>query len=388
MTSLVFLFFIIFVGAALFSVVALYARQPLLVAYIVVGAIVGPWGLKWVGQTDVIHEMSEIGIMFLLFLLGLNLRPKMLLSTLKDVVWVTWANTIFIAALGMLGAHLFKFGWPDSVVIGVALGFSSTIVGLKLLPAKVLYHEYAGRLTVGILLLQDIIAIAVLLVLDILGGEGTAISWVNTAKVVLAIPVLICATYFINRYVLTFLMKRFVKVHEFLFLLAIGWCLGLAMLAHVFGVSYDIGAFIAGVGLASSDISQYIADQLRPLRDFFLIIFFFAIGAGINYHDFGRIVWPLIVLSAIVLILKPLGYRFLLGMKLSHKSTAWEIGLRLGQASEFSLLIAYMAHQAGFLMGTSYLLLQSVTVLTFLVSSCVVSFAYPDVSQGLPEQAK
>jgi Kef-type K+ transport system membrane component KefB len=173
-----------------------------------------------------------------------------------------------------------------------------------------------------------------------------------------------------------------------LFLLAIGWCLGLAMLAHVFGVSYDIGAFIAGVGLASSDISQYIADQLRPLRDFFLIIFFFAIGAGINYHDFGRIVWPLTVLSAIVLILKPLGYRFLLGMKLSHKSTAWEIGLRLGQASEFSLLIAYMAHQAGFLMGTSYLLLQSVTVLTFLVSSCVVSFAYPDVSQGLPEQAK
>ena len=144
------------------------------------------------------------------------------------------------------------------------------------------------------------------------------------------------------RYVLLPLITRFDRFHEYIFLLAIGWCLGMAEAAVFFGLSEEIGAFIAGITIATSPIAQYIAVNLKPLRDFFLILFFFAVGARFDLALLNQVLAPALVLAALVLGLKPVVYRFLLQGVSEKRSLAWDLGFRLGQASEFSLLIAYV----------------------------------------------
>ena len=146
------------------------------------------------------------------------------------------------------------------------------------------------------------------------------------------------------------------------------------------GLSGEIGAFIAGITIATSPISQYIAVNLKPLRDFFLILFFFSVGARFNLGLLGDVLIPALVLSALVLGLKPVVYRFLLKGVSEKRELAWDLGFRLGQASEFSLLIAYVAIGGALISEQASLLIQATTIITFLVSSYVVvlNFATPD----------
>ena len=166
-------------------------------------------------------------------------------------------------------------------------------------------------------------------------------------------------------------------IHEYIFLLAIGWCLGLAELAHQFGLSMEIGAFIAGISLANSPIAQYIATNLRPLRDFFLILFFFTIGAGFNLGLVGSIIAPAMLLASFVIVFKPIVYRLLLSFAGESKELSWEVGVRLGQTSEFSLLIAFIAYSLNLISEQASLVIQATAILTFLVSTYIVVFRYP-----------
>jgi Kef-type K+ transport system membrane component KefB len=157
----------------------------------------------------------------------------------------------------------------------------------------------------------------------------------------------------------------------------VGWCLGLSEAAHALGLSAEIGAFIAGVSLATSPISQYIAVNLKPLRDFFLVLFFFSVGARFNLGLIGEIILPALVLSALMLALKPVTYRFLLKGVSEKRILAWDLGFRLGQVSEFSLLIAYVAASGALISSEASLLIQATTILTFVVSSYIVVLNYP-----------
>ncbi len=373
--SIVFSMFVIFVGAALAATLALYARQALLIGYIVLGAAVGPLGVGWVSDAALIEDIAEIGIMFLLFLLGLNLYPQKLLQLLQEATLVTLATSVLFGVSGWLLGLAFGLSQTDSVMIGVASVFSSTIIGLKLLPTTVLHHRHMGEVIISVLLLQDLIAIIVLLVLE--GVQKGAMPLLDVVWLLVALPLLMVTAYVLERYVLLKLFQRFDKIQEYIFLLTIGLCLGIAQLGKFMGLSYEIGAFVAGVAVATSPIARFIAESLKPLRDFFLVMFFFALGAGLDVAIMGQILIPALALAALMLIVKPVAFRFMLTRAAESERLAWETGWRLGQMSEFSLLIAFLALEIQLISNEAANLIQVATILTFIGSSYLIVLRYP-----------
>lgn len=373
--SIAFSFFLIFSGAAVLASLALYTRQPLLVAYIVLGALLGPSGFAFISNTNLLSDISHIGIIFLLFLLGLDMQPSNLYHMLKKATFVALISSVAFALVGYGVAIVFGFTHIESLIVGIAMMFSSTIIGIKLLPTTVLHHRHTGELVVGLLLLQDLIAIFVLLVLYT-NGTGDA-SFINYLTTMLALPALIVLAVVFVRYILLGLIQKFDRFQEYIFLVAIGWCLGLAEIAQLMGLSSEIGAFIAGVTVATSPIAQYIALSLKPLRDFFLILFFFSIGASFKLALLTDVFMAALTMTLLMLVLKPVIFRFLLTRISETKELAWEIGFRLGQVSEFSLLIAYIATGIHLLGEEASHLIQATAILSFLVSSYLVVFRYP-----------
>lgn len=373
--EILFSIFLVFTGAALLSTVALFARQTLLVAYIGLGVLLGPSGFSLVSDTDLISEIAHIGIIFLLFLLGLNLYPQKLIQLFRQTTIVVIFSTVIFAVVGYSIAALAGLGRGDSMAVGVAVVFSSTIVGLKLLPTTVLHHRHTGEVVVSILLLQDLIAIVALMMIKGLNSDSMAFSGI--IQLVVALPSLLLVAWAVEHFVLQPLFARFDRFPEYIFLLAIGWCLGVAQSAESLGLSYEIGAFFGGVAVATSPIARHIAESLRPLRDFFLVMFFFAIGAGFDLSGAREIWWAALLLAAGVLLLKPLVYRLLLVGVAESRELGLEIGWRLGQMSEFSLLIVFIGAQSGLISERAVNLVQFATLLTFIGSSYLVVLRYP-----------
>lgn len=371
----IFSFFLIFTSTAILSTIALYTRQPLIITYILAGILLGPHATGLISDTTLIASIAQIGIIFLLFLLGLDMQPAKLVNIFKSALLVGIASCLIFFLAGFSLGYLFDYTLVESLVIGAALMFSSTIIGIKLLPTTVLHHRHTGELVVALLLIQDLVAIIVLLILT-----GGLLDITNTAKlvrVIIALPLLIFASWLVVRFILLKLLEKFDVFHEYIFLVALGWCLGVAQISHLAGLSMEIGAFIAGISIATSPIALYIANNLKPLRDFFLVLFFFSLGARFNLELIGLIIVPSALLALMVLILKPIVFRYLLKGASESGTLAWEIGFRLGQISEFSLLIAFIAVGQALISEEVSLLIQATAILTFLISSYIVVFRYP-----------
>lgn len=374
-TSIEFSIFLIFTGAALLATLALFARQAIIVAYILLGMLLGPWGLAAVGDPKLVQEISNIGIIFLLYLLGLDLLPQQLLLMLGEALSTTLVSSILFWLVG------FAIGWmcdlpiPDALVMGTALMFSSTIIGVKLMPTTALHHRHTGQMVISVLLLQDLLAIVVLLLLQGWGKGGNPVF--DILRQLGFLPVLIGIAWLLERYVLVKLIARFDHIHEYIFLLAIAWCLGIAELASMLGLSHEIGAFVAGITLASSPIALFITEKLKPLRDFFLVIFFFSLGATFNVDVLGGILLPSLLLALTALVLKPVVFRWLFIRAGERRHVPLEVGIRLGQISEFSLLIALLAVESHVIRETTSYLIQLATLLTFIISSYIIVLRYP-----------
>jgi Kef-type K+ transport system membrane component KefB len=373
--SIEFSIFLIFTGAAVFATIALYARQAMIVGYIILGLILGPWGLEFVNDADLISDISNIGIIFLLYLLGLDLLPQQLWQMLREAVVVTLTSSMLFWIFGFIIGFVFGYELLQAMLVGAVMMFSSTIIGLKLLPTTTLHHKHTGQIIISVLLIQDLIAIVILLLLQGYGKGGNLAA--DIAFQLISLPLLAGVVYLIERFVLIKLIQRFDTIHEYIFLLAIAWCLGIAELAHYIGLSHEIGAFVAGVTLASSPIALFITDRLKPLRDFFLIIFFFSLGAGFNMSLIDEIFIPALILAAMVLVFKPLTFGWLLMKQGEKKYVSFETGFRLGQISEFSLLIAVLAVESGFIDHKTSYLIQLATLITFAVSSYIIVLRYP-----------
>ena len=367
--------FLIFTGTAILSTIALFTRQSLLIAYIALGAAFGPWGLKLISNATVINEAGDIGIIFLLFLLGLHLQPQNLFHSLRKMSLLTLISSVIFFIMGFAPSYFFHFSLQESAILGLAAMFSSTIIGIKLLPTTILHHQHTGELMISILLLQDIIAIAVMLLLEIIAGRSS--SFMHIGAIVLGFPVLLTVAYLFQRYVLSKLLERFDTVHEYIFILSIGWCLCMAEISHAFGLSDEIGAFIAGVALASNPISLYIAESLKPLRDFFLVLFFFTVGASFNFDYLPDVIVPASLIAALLLLSKPITFQWLLRRSGEVKHISWEVGVRLGQMSEFSLLVAYMAAENGLLTPLAAYTLEAAIIITFIVSCYFTVLRFP-----------
>lgn len=374
MSGITFTFAAIFLGAALLASLALYTRQPIIIAYIALGALLGPYGGGVITNVQLVNDAGHVGIIFLLFLLGLDMQPRALVNSLRASSLVALLSSISFAAISGGLALLFGFPASDALVIAGALMFSSTIIGIKLLPTTVLHHRHLGEVLVALLLFQDLMAIILLVVLQSAGGPEDLSSVIRP---LLMLPLLGIGCWVLVRFTLIPLISRFDRYHEYIFLLSVGWCLGIAEIALLLGLSAEIGAFMAGVAVATSPIAQYIAVSLKPLRDFFLVIFFFAVGAQFNLATLPAVILPAVVIATALLTLKPVIYHGLLrGVSESHK-LAWNLGFRLGQCSEFALLIGMVAFQTGVLSETGNTLIQAATILTLLVSSYLVVFNFP-----------
>ena len=370
-------FFLIFSSAAVVASLALYTRQPIIVAYIIVGIIFGPSGTALIPNLDLLNQMSHVGIVFLLFLLGLDMQPSALKAVLGKATRIAIISSIIFGAVGYAVGIGFSFTHLESIVIGMAMMFSSTIIGIKLLPTTVLHHRHTGEMMIGLLLLQDFIAILCLILL-LSGGTDQKLDLKALGFAVIALPVLALAAYGFVRYVLLKLIAKFDRFHEFIFLLAIGWCLGMAELAEHLNLSAEVGAFIAGIFLATSPIAQYIALNLKPLRDFFLILFFFSLGAQLNIGLLPDLIVPVLTLAILVLLLKPFVFQLLLRRAGEKRLLAWDVGFRLGQISEFSLLVLFVAAENALIGERATLLVQAAAILTFVISSYIVVFNFPN----------
>jgi Kef-type K+ transport system membrane component KefB len=375
-TGITFTFAAIFLGAAILSSVALYARQPIIIAYIALGVALGPFGLGVVSDMALVSGAGHVGIILLLFLLGLDMKPIALWNSLRQSTLVAVFSAIIFAGTGYGLSLLFGFSGMDALLIGAALVFSSTIIGIKLLPTTVLHHRHLGELMIALLLFQDLLAIVVLVLMESAGaGELT---WISLLKPLLMLPVLGFVSWLSVKTLLLTLIQRFDRYHEYIFLLSIGWCLGMAELAIWMGLSAEIGAFIAGISIASSPIAQYIAISLKPLRDFFLVVFFFSVGSGLDMQLLPEIAAPALVIAAVLLALKPAVFHVLVRGVFDEPKLAWNLGLRLGQCSEFALLIAFLGLSKGILSAPAATLIQTTTVVTLLVSSYLVVLTLPN----------
>ncbi len=373
--SIVFSLFLIFFGAAMIATLALTVRQSLIIAYIAVGLLIGPSGFSLIHDPTLIQNISSVGIIFLLFLLGLDLDPKELFRMAGETTLVTGISSIVLLGLGYFYSRQWGFSHIEALVVGSALMFSSTIIGLKLIPTTVLHHQHTGEIIISVLLLQDIIAIILLLVLEASAQE--TIDLMSLGKPLLALPLLVIVAYLIEKYVLIRLIRSYDKIQEYIFLLAIGWCLGVAEAAEWLGLSYEIGAFIAGVTIATSPIALFIVNSLKPLRDFFLIIFFVALGANFDLSILHQIWLPALGLALIAVLVKPLLYRGMLRFSKESSGRSTEVAVRLGQMSEFSLLLAVLAMDMKLIQQQVGYLVQFATLISFVISSTYVVMTYP-----------
>jgi len=369
-------FFYIFSGAAVLATVALYTRQPMLVAYIGLGCLLGPFGAGLVDDPTLLSEIAEFGIIFLLFLVGLDLQPSKLRNMVGESLLTALGTTAVFFALGFGVMTLFGYTPIEAAVTGIAVSFSSTILGIKLLPTTALHHRHVGEIVVSLLLIQDLLAILAILLITGLGVDMNALL-TSVASIFLGLPLVGLIAVGGVRFGLLYLIRTFDAFHEYIFLVAIGWCLAIANLAAAFGLSLEIGAFIAGVSLATSPISQYIAESLRPLRDFFLVLFFFSVGAALNIELIPQVWLPALLIASLLIAIKPVVFAGLLRMQNEESKVAWEVGYRLGQASEFSLLLSYIAVSNSLLGAEAALVVEFSTVLTLVVSSYFVIFRYP-----------
>jgi len=372
--NIVFELALIFVGASVLSTIFLYLKQPIILAYIALGMIAGPWGLTFFDDATHIEHFSHLGIILLMFLLGLHLHPQELFKLLKktSITAVTASSVFTLVTMSITKA--FGFPWFDSVLTGLALMFSSTVICLKLIPTTTLHHKRIGEITISILLFQDILAIMLILFLYSSRESHVAIEVLYLLGKTFGLAI---ASYLIVKYILLNLFRQFDVIQDYIFVLSIGWCLLIAEAAKLIGLSYEIGAFIGGICIGVSPIALILAEALKPLREFFLILFFFSIGAKFDLFITKHIFLPGAVIAVTLIILKPITFSILFRLGNESKSISNELGFRLGQASEFSLLVAYGAVSVGRISPKTSYLIQFTTILTFIISTYIVVYKYP-----------
>jgi Kef-type K+ transport system membrane component KefB/Trk K+ transport system NAD-binding subunit len=375
---------LIIIIATIFSSFARMLKQPLIVGYILTGIVVGPYVFNILESTEYIELFSKLGISILLFILGLGLKPMIIrevgrVSTLAGVgqIVITWI-------LGFFLMRWMGFEMLASIYGSLALTFSSTIIIFKLLSDRGHLDRLHGRISIGILLVQDIFAALVLLVVSVIGSAGAQeggtflLSLFFLIKGVSFFAIL----YFAHKYILPKISTFFAKSSELLFMFSISWGLGLSALFYIYGFSLEIGALAAGVALASSSFSEEISSRMKPLRDFFILLFFVLLGSEIVLSDIGSVMLPALLLSVFVLVGNPIIVIIIMNFLGYKTRTGFLTGLALAQISEFSLILMALGFSFGHLSQEVVSLITLVGIITIVGSSYLIIHAdkiYPRV---------
>ncbi|MBU4070206.1 MAG: cation:proton antiporter [Nanoarchaeota archaeon] len=359
-------------------------KQPLIIGYILAGIIVSPYFLDVVSSTDTIAVFSQIGVALLLFIVGLSLSPRVIKEVGKVSLITGIGQIIFTSLIGFFISRLLGFSTIISVYIAIALTFSSTIIIMKLLSDKKDIERLYGKISIGFLLVQDIFAIILLMIISSFSGR-LDLSDVSFQSLITGL-MLTGGFVLISIYILPKLSLFFAKSQEFLFLFSIGWGMGLAALFYYIGFSMEIGALIAGVALSMSPFHYEISSKLRPLRDFFIILFFILLGSQMIFGTISQLIVPAIVFSLFILIGNPLIVMILMGFLGYKRKTGFQAGFTVAQISEFSLILIALGVSVGHLTGEILSLVTIVGLITISGSTYLIMYSdkiYPYFSKYL-----
>ena len=364
---------LIIVLAAALSIFFRFLRQPPVLAYILAGVILGPLGVIHLQGKEVITSLAEIGITLLLFMLGLELRFSELRSVGKISIITGVAQILFTSVVGYALSVFLGFSSIAALYISIALTFSSTIIIVKLLSDKKDLSSLYGKISVGFLLVQDFVAIIALILLSGFTGGGS-LSLFEFFTIVLKAVVLFGWVILLSWHFLPYFINKISHSPETLFLFSIAWAFGLSALvtSPLIGFSIEIGGFLAGLALANSVESYQIISRVRPLRDFFITIFFVTLGTRLLISDFSEILIPGIILSAFVLIGNPIIVMVIMGLLGYRKRTGFMAGLTVAQISEFSLILMFMGNRIGHVSDQAVSLVTFVGAVTFVISTYMI----------------
>lgn len=368
----------------LVSLVMRMLKQPLIIGYILSGIIVGPFLLNLISDVDIINVFSEFGIAFLLFIVGLHLSPKVIKDVGKISLITGIGQVIFTALIGYFIAVAFGFPTLTAIYIAIALTFSSTIIIMKLLSDRGDLGSLYGKISIGFLLVQDLIAILILMVISSFSSGTSVLESIGTT--LLRGIGLIAILIPIGMFVLPKLGKVFARSQEFLFVFSIAWGLGLASLFFYAGLSIEVGALIAGILLSISPYSIEISSKMKPLRDFFIISFFILLGAQMTLGGFGSYLIPALVFSLFILIGNPLIVVILMGIFGYTKRTGFQAGLTVAQISEFSLILIMLGVKMGHVTQEILSFVTFIGLITIAGSTYMIMYAekiYPRLSKYL-----
>lgn len=357
------------------SILMRFLRQPLIVGYIVTGIIAGPYVLNILHSEGVIELFSKIGITVLLFIVGLSLNPKVIHEVGKVSLVTGLGQVIFTSVVGFVIALALGIDKIAAFYVSIALTFSSTIIILKLLSDKGDLDKLYGKIAIGFLLVQDIVATIILLVTTAVANSkgDTALLMVSFTilKGILLVTVLIA----ISQWVLPRVTHFIAKSQELLFITSIAWGMGMAALFSVLGFSVEIGALVAGVTLSTSYYAFEIGSRLRPLRDFFIVLFFILLGSQMILDNLSMIIVPTIILSLFVLVGNPIIVVVLMNLLGYNKRTGFMAGLTVAQISEFSLILAALGFQVGHISREILSLVTFVGLVTIAGSTYLILYS-------------
>ncbi len=332
---------LIIVVTAAVSIIMHLIKQPLILGYILAGLIAGPSLLDLIHSTEVFEAFSSIGIALLLFIIGLGMNISELKKMGKSAVVLSSASLFFITLLGFGAGSALGFSKTEALVTGLALFFSSTIIIIKILSDKKEQNRLHGQIAIGVILVEDIIA--TLALLFIVAGKNGEVDIQQIGILLAKAALLLGALAFCSVKVLPRISRYMAKTQELLFLSAIAWGFGVATLFEMSGFSIEVGALFGGVALAASPYVQEIAARLRPLRDFFIVLFFITLGQSMDITNIGSSILPALLLSAIVIIGKPLVIILTMGLLGYTKRVSFKTGINLSQISEFSIILVVLA---------------------------------------------
>jgi len=359
-------------------------KQPIIIGYILSGIVVGPFILNILSSTETFAAFSTIGVALLLFMVGLNLNPRVIKDVGKISLITGVGQVLFTSIVGFLIARLLGFSPVVSLYISIALAFSSTIIIMKLLSDKRELETLYGRISIGFLIVQDFIAIAILLVISSL-NNGNSLAALALGSVLKGAAV-IAALFALTIYVLPSLTKAIAKSQEFLLLFSLGWCFAIASIFHFFNFSIEAGALLAGISLSMSPYNYQISSKMKPLRDFFLILFFIILGAQMAFSSIAQNLGAIVLLSLFVLIGNPIIVMILMGIFGHTKRNGFLSGLTVAQISEFSLILVALGVSVGHLTNETLSIVTAVGLITFAGSTYMIMYSgkiYPALSKYL-----
>lgn len=360
--------------AAALAIFFRFLKQPAVLAYILTGILVGPVGLFHVTSGEVLHSLGQIGITLLLFMLGLELRLKELRSVGRVAITTGVSQILITSSIGFLICLALGFSPIAATYLGIAVTFSSTIIIVKLLSDKKDINSLYGKIAVGILLVQDFVAVIALIILSGFNSGSTSISIGSFVFIILKAVALFGWTIFISQFLLPTLVKKIARSSEVLFLFSIAWAFGLsAVVSSPFiGFSIEIGGFLAGLALANSSQNFQIVAKVKSLRDFFITIFFVSLGMSLVFEDLITILVPALILSFFILIGNPIILTAILGFLGYRKRVSFLVGLTVAQISEFSMIVIFMGNKIGHVPDEAVSLITLAGTITFVLSTYMI----------------